>query len=106
MNVTEKERTEEEYENQLTDIYGDVNICGMKYPAGRALRLLDPIAFRCSLADNEIIYQCGECDEEHESEEEAKDCCKRKYHLCDTPTENKWCSNETCAEYIRDEKTK
>ena len=24
---------------------------------------------------------------------------ERKCHLCDTPTENKWCSNSSCSEY-------
>ena len=27
----------------------------------------------------------------------------RLCHLCGSPTENKYCTNETCAEYLRDE---
>jgi len=27
----------------------------------------------------------------------------RKCHLCGSPTENKYCTNESCAEYLRDE---
>ena len=28
----------------------------------------------------------------------------RKCHLCDEPTINKYCENETCEVYLRDEK--
>lgn len=42
---------EDDYQAMLDDTQPDVNVCGMEYPAGRALRELDPIAFRCGYAD-------------------------------------------------------
>ena len=43
--ITEWE-AEERYEEVLYGIYDVVNICGYEYDAGRALKELDPIAFR------------------------------------------------------------
>ena len=36
------------------------------------------------------------CDECEETKQDNND---RKCHLCDSPTVNKYCINETCAEY-------
>lgn len=38
---------EDLYEEMLGDCYEDVDICGLKYGAGHALRLVDEAAFRC-----------------------------------------------------------
>ena len=45
--------SESEYEDYLNEIYAAVEICGMSYDSGRALRLLDPVAFRCGLGEYE-----------------------------------------------------
>lgn len=42
---------EDIYEEQLNEIYEPVNICGYDYDAGRALRLIDEIAFGCGVSD-------------------------------------------------------
>ena len=42
---------DEMYELFLNDCYSPVNICGYQYEAGRALRHIDPTAFRCGCAD-------------------------------------------------------
>lgn len=42
---------EAQYEDMLNDCYEDVDICGHKYSAGRALRLVDETAFRCGCSD-------------------------------------------------------
>ena len=83
MNVTEVERelTENEFEDALNDIYGDVEIAGLTYSTGRALRELDPIAFRCGLADYEDSleteeWECGECEEAYNNEDDAEECCQ------------------------------
>lgn len=82
MNVKEIvcDLSEEEFIDVLDDIYGDVEICGMKYSSGRALLELDPIAFRCAQGDYEgeqdSSWQCGECLTEHNDEDEAEECCK------------------------------
>ena len=46
-----KEVTDKEYEEKLNDIYGTVEICGMTFDSGTALK-------------------------EFETEEEANDCCQ------------------------------
>ena len=42
---------EDAFENDLTDCYDMVSVCGYEYEAGRVLRALDPIAFRESFLD-------------------------------------------------------
>ncbi len=42
---------EEQYQDVLDEIYEPVNVCGYDYDAGRALRQLDPIAFRTGMLD-------------------------------------------------------
>lgn len=42
---------EELYDEMLDDIYGTVQIAGFEYTTSRALKELDPIAYRCGLAD-------------------------------------------------------
>nr|DAY09053.1 MAG TPA: hypothetical protein [Caudoviricetes sp.] len=39
------------FENDLTGCYDMVSVCGYEYEAGRALRELDPTAFRCGFLD-------------------------------------------------------
>lgn len=45
--------TDMAFEELLTELYGEVNICGMTYTAGRALRSIDYVAFCCALNDYE-----------------------------------------------------
>lgn len=80
MNAREIELSDQDYEAVLNDIYGDVEICGLKYSAGRALRELDPVAFRCGKADYEstLGYECGECGKRFEAENDAEECCKEE----------------------------
>ena len=74
--VTEIEMDENEYEEYLNESYGEVEVCGCSYPAGRVLREIDPIAFRWGLYDEPTRYKCDHCDTEYETEEEAEDCEK------------------------------
>ena len=77
MKVYEKELTDEEFEEKLNEIYGTVQICGIPFTSGRVLKELDPVAFRCGLADEPIIYCCGKCDTEYPDDEDAaKKCCR------------------------------
>ena len=71
-----KEVTDKEYEEKLNDIYGTVEICGMTFDSGTALKKLDRIAFNCSMNDEPEVWVCGECLKEFETEEEANDCCQ------------------------------
>ena len=43
--------TEELYANMLDDCYGEVEIAGMTFQTSRALKELDPTAFRCGMVD-------------------------------------------------------
>ena len=76
MNAKQIELTDKKYEDILNEAYGDVEICGMKFSSGYALRELDPTAFRCGMADEPEKWECGECNSIYETEEEAKDCCE------------------------------
>ena len=78
MYIREVEKSESEYEEMLNDIYGTVEICGMTFDSGRALKELDPIAFRCGMSDLPLQYQCTECDKiyNEDDEPEAEACCK------------------------------
>ena len=42
---------EDMYEDMLHGCYAPVSICGYDYDAGRALRLIDEVAFRCGVID-------------------------------------------------------
>lgn len=42
---------EDMYEEMLDECHEAVNICGYNYDAGRALRLIDEVAFRCGVSD-------------------------------------------------------
>jgi len=76
MKAYEVEKNEDEFEEELNSIYGKVEICGMEFPQGAALRELDPTAFRCALSDEPIRYGCGVCGGVCNTEEEAEECCK------------------------------
>jgi hypothetical protein len=76
----EFEMTEEEYRDMLDELYGDVEICGMKFSSGRALQELDPVAFHRGKSDYESNepskWECGDCGEVFDEEDEANECCE------------------------------
>ncbi len=78
MNAELKERTEDDYEAYLNE--GDtVNVLGCDYNVGTLLRDIDPVRFSCGYSDWESenpVWMCSECDDEHDSESEAEDCCE------------------------------
>tara|TARA_R100001530_G_scaffold65667_1_gene46986 strand:+ start:400 stop:669 length:270 start_codon:yes stop_codon:yes gene_type:complete len=76
MNAIEIEKDEKEFEEYLNSAYGTVEICGMEFDAGTALKELDPIAFNVGLSDEPIRYQCEECEEIFDEEDEAEECCQ------------------------------
>lgn len=49
--------TNDEYSEHLTECYGDVEVCGYSYGAGRLLKEVDPVAFRCGKSDFESEIQ-------------------------------------------------
>ena len=42
---------EDIYEEMLDECYGEIDVCGYSYSASYALRELDPVAYRCGMAD-------------------------------------------------------
>ena len=48
--ITEHE-AHEMYDEMLDDCHEDVKICGMTYATSRALKDVDPIAYRCGFSD-------------------------------------------------------
>lgn len=82
MNVKriEYEMSDDEYQEFLTEIYGQVDVCGYKYNAGYVLKELDPTAFRCGKSDEESMrddtFECGVCGTVFNDEDEAEECCK------------------------------
>jgi len=71
---TLKELDEEAYEELLTEIYGTVKVGNLEWDAGSIVREMDPIAFRCGMAEEPEVWLCDECGAEYETEQEAKDC--------------------------------
>lgn len=44
---------DDEYADHLDECYGNVEVCGYSYGAGRLLKEVDPTAFRCGKSDYE-----------------------------------------------------
>lgn len=42
---------EDSFADGLDDCWGPVSVCGYEYEAGRTLREIDPVAFRCGFLD-------------------------------------------------------
>ena len=64
------------FEELLNNTKTPVRCFGLKYPAGTALKRLDPMAFLHRVADFPPTYVCDECGEHHKAEAEADACCK------------------------------
>ena len=64
--------TDDEYEQMLDDVYGDVEICGMNYSSSQALKLLDPVAYRCAKNDFESDYDLENCEEYSDLKDELE----------------------------------
>jgi hypothetical protein len=82
VNVEEVYMSDEEYEEFLNELYGEVEICGLKYSAGYALRQLDETAFNCGQSET-LRFKCGECGKIYEEDEadEADECCKEEEEI-------------------------
>jgi hypothetical protein len=76
MNAREKEYSEDDFEEMLNDMFPEAEVCGYTFPAGYALKELDPTAFRCAMADQPVVYICSECEAEYDDEDEAERCCQ------------------------------
>ena len=77
--VTGEKYSEHELESMLEEILSEeVEIYGCAYSKFEILKEVDPIAFRCALADlqeDETIYICPICNSNYYNEYEAEQCC-------------------------------
>jgi hypothetical protein len=94
----EPEISEDYYTEVLNDVYGTVEICGQTFYSGRALRELDPTAFRCGKANYEDgldrKWECGGCGEEYEYEDAAQECCTVECDFCGERFEDQAAADE------------
>jgi len=92
MNAIDKsEITDDQWEEVLDELYGTVEICGMTFNSGRALKELDRVAFDCGKNDYEDgnrKWECGECGDEYENEDDAEECCKPECVHCGEKVDN------------------
>ena len=75
------EQYEEQYENFIDDIYGEVDVAGYRYDTSYVLKELDDIAYRCGLLDYvglrlEEGYECPYCSTIYKNFDDAKYCCQ------------------------------
>lgn len=68
----EEHNTEEAYEESLDEIYGEISIGDLTFSAGRIVKELDPIAFRCGISDNEDSVRDQASNEISEDDFEEK----------------------------------
>ena len=64
--------SDDEYDEMLDDVYGDVEICGMTYSSSRALKLLDPVAYRCGKIDYESSCDLDDIEEYNDLKDELE----------------------------------
>jgi hypothetical protein len=84
MNAYQKETelTDRKFEDIIDDMYPEVDICGIKFSPGHALRTLDEVAFDQARNDytdsfdrDNPVWICDECGEEFDNEDDANECC-------------------------------
>ena len=64
--------TDDEYDEMLDEIYGDVEICGASYSSSQALKELDPVAYRCAKNDYESDYDLDNCEDYSDLKDELE----------------------------------
>lgn len=65
--------SDDEYDQMLDEVYGDVEICGYTYSSSRALKLLDEIAYDCGKSDYESNYDLDDVEEYQDLKQELED---------------------------------
>jgi len=76
MNAKLIKKTEDGYEEYLTNIYGFIMVGYLTFDTGKIVRELDPIAFRCGIEELDEEWRCGKCNNVYNNEKEAENCCK------------------------------
>ena len=83
MNAKKVEKTEDEFCEYVTSVYGSVGIFDEYYYAGDVLKEMNPDRYekerQSYFNDCEDRWFCERCDVEYDTEEEAEKCCKDKF---------------------------
>jgi hypothetical protein len=103
MNPKEIEKyTEDDYDDMLDEVYGDIEIGNLTYSTSRVLKEIDPIAYDYGFSDyQEYVYECSECGETFEDEQDAEECCRENQYQCEICEEYHDCledAEECCLE--------
>lgn len=67
------EATDEEYDDYLDEINGDVSIGTLTYSTSEVLKSVDPTAYRCGKSEYESDYDLDNCDEYTDLKGEVED---------------------------------
>jgi predicted RNA-binding Zn-ribbon protein involved in translation (DUF1610 family) len=87
---------------------GTVTVCGMEFYPADILKELDPISYNVGFNDMQeydIVYECPMCGEEHEDEEDAKNCCQTIYEcpMCGEEHDSEEDADNCCKEEEEEE---
>lgn len=69
--ITEIEGDEQTVLDILDECYDEVKIGCLTFSPSQIIKKCDPVALRCMVADEPIKYQCDECQEMFEDNDEA-----------------------------------
>lgn len=78
MNAKLIEIDEQEYIARLDNENLQINILGRIIGAGTALKRIDPIWLEQMLIAEPEQWECGECEEIFDNEDEAEECCQEE----------------------------
>ena len=73
--VEEHYMSEDEFEEDLTEIFGDLCVGEICWGAGHVLRELDPIAFDQGIADS-MRFLCTTLNEVYDDYDDAVEACR------------------------------
>ena len=66
-----REYAEDNFDNFIDEMYGEIEICGLSYYASNALKRVDEVAYRCGICDYEDMLQedINEIEDDEDDEE-------------------------------------
>lgn len=69
--ISELETDEQKVLDMLDECYDTVKIGGLTFSPSQIIKECDPVALRCMVSDEPIRYQCDDCKDEFDEEDEA-----------------------------------
>ena len=72
-NISTIEAEEQDVLNMLDELYEEVKIGELTFSPSEIIRKLDPVALRCMVADEPVRYECDDCNEMFDDEDEANE---------------------------------